>query len=154
MKTEKSSKHEFLLEQLKITRDGQTLSRGPATWKDTRKSALREIVRWQTKKTEQFYKASTPRMDDHNTKREELETVGELSKVCSQLVLKCLYLARNGGLDILWTVVKLARAVTKWTTACDRRFARLISHIQNTNDYLQHLSCGSYVSSEVEHLFP
>ena len=33
----------------------------------------------------------------------------------SQMVLKCLYLAR-----ILWSVSQLARAVTKWTQACDR----------------------------------
>ena len=31
-----------------------------------------------------------------------------LSKVCSQIVLKCLYLARIGRLDILWSVNKLA----------------------------------------------
>ena len=34
---------------------------------------------------------------------EELETVGELSKVCSQIVLKCLYVARIGRPDILWS---------------------------------------------------
>ena len=43
---------------------------------------------------------------------------------CSHNVLKCLYSARIGGPDILWSVNKLARAVTKWTKACDNFLAR------------------------------
>ena len=71
------------------------------------------------KKTEQFLKVSSPCLDDHHFKKEELESVGELSKVCSQIVLSRLYLAQIGRPDILWSVNKLARAVTKWTKACD-----------------------------------
>ena len=71
-------------------------------------------------KTEQLYKVSTPCLDDHNFK-EKLESVGELPDVCSQNVLKCLYLARVERFDTLWTVHKLARAVTKWTRACDAK---------------------------------
>ena len=51
-------------------------------------------------------------IDDH-FKEEELKTVGDLSQVCSQLVLECLYLARIGRPDILWSVNKLARSITK-----------------------------------------
>ena len=93
------------------------------------KSASRDDVNWQTTKTEQLYKVSIPCFDDHNYKKEELDTVGELSDVCSQIVLKCLYQARIGTPDILWSVNKLTGAVTKWTGACDRRLARLISYI-------------------------
>ena len=39
---------------------------------------------------EQLYKVSSPCLDDHQIKKEELESVGELSQVCSQIVLKCL----------------------------------------------------------------
>ena len=62
-------------------------------------------------------------------KHDELESVGELSEVCSLFVLTCLYLARIGRPDIfiLWSVIKLARAVTRLTRACDTRQARLIS---------------------------
>ena len=87
---------------------------------------------------------SSPCLDDHQFKQEELESVGELSEVCSQIVLqKCLYLARIGRLDILWSVNKLARSVTKWTQACDRRLARLISHIHHTNDFRQNCHVGN-----------
>ena len=57
-------------------------------------------------------------------KKKELESVGELSEVCSQIVLKCLYLARIGKPDIPWSVNKLARSVTKWTQACDRKVGK------------------------------
>ena len=76
------------------------------------------------KKTEQLYKVSTLCFDDHHFKKEELETVGELSDVCSQFVLKYLYLSRIGRPDILRSVNKLARSVTKLTRACDKRLAR------------------------------
>ena len=66
------------------------------------------------KTTQQLYKVSTPCLDDHHFKK-ELKSVGELSKVCSQTVRKCLYLARIGRPDILWSVNKLPRSITKWT---------------------------------------
>ena len=71
------------------------------------------------KTTQQVYKVSTPCIDDHHFKEEEMKSVGELSHVCSQIVLKCLYLARIGRLDILWSVYKLARSITKWTKALE-----------------------------------
>ena len=68
--------------------------------------------------------------------------MGELTKVCSQIVLKCLYLARIGRPDILWSVNKLARSITKWTKACDKRLSRLISYIHHTCDYKQYCPCA------------
>ena len=56
------------------------------------------------KTTQQLYKLSTPCIDDHHFKEEETKSVGELSNTCSQIVLKCLYLARIGRPDILWSV--------------------------------------------------
>ena len=89
------------------------------------------------KTTQQLYKVSTPCIDDHHFKEEELTSVGELSQVCSQNVLKCLYLARIGRPDILWSVNKLARSITKWTKACDKRLNRFISYIHHTCEYKQ-----------------
>ena len=88
--------------------------------------------------TQQLYKVSTPCLDDHHFKEEELKSVGELSNVCSQIVLKCLYLARVGRPDILWSVNKFARSITKWTKACDKRLNRLISYIHHTCEYKQY----------------
>ena len=49
-----------------------------------------------------------------------------------------MYLARIGRSDILWSVNKLARSDTKWTQACDRRLAKLISYIHHTYDFRQY----------------
>ena len=93
--------------------------------------------------TQQLYRVSTPCIDDHHFKEEDLESVGELSKVCSQIVLKCLYLARIGRPDILGSVNNFARSMTKWTKACDKRLSRLISYIHHTCDYKQHCHVGN-----------
>ena len=95
------------------------------------------------KTTQQLYKVSTPCIDDQHFKEEETKSVGELSHVCSQIVLKCLYLARIGRLDILWSVNKLARSIAKWTKACDKRLSRLISHIHHTCKHKQYCYVGN-----------
>ena len=64
------------------------------------------------KTTQKLYKVSTPCIDDHDFKDEELKSVGELAKVCSQIVLKCLYLSRIGRPDFLWSVNKLSRSIS------------------------------------------
>ena len=95
------------------------------------------------KTTQQLYKVSTPCIDDHHFKEEEMKLVGELSHVCSQIVLKCLYLARIERHDILWSGNKLARSITKWTKACDKRPNRLISYIHHTCEYKQYCHVGN-----------
>ena len=42
-------------------------------------------------------------MDDHIIPPEGHETIGELTAVCAQIVLTCLYLARIGRPDSLWS---------------------------------------------------
>ena len=95
------------------------------------------------KTTQQLYKVSTPCIDDHHFKEEEMKSVGELSNTCSQIVMKCLYLARIGRPDILWSVNKLARSITKWTKACDKRLNRLISYMHHTCQYKQYCHVGN-----------
>ena len=95
------------------------------------------------KTTQQLHKVSTPCIDDHHFKEEETKSVAEFSNTCSQIVLKCLYLARIGRPDILWSVNKLARSITKWTKACDKRLNRLISCIHHTSEYKQYCHVGN-----------
>ena len=63
--------------------------------------------------------------------------------MCSQIVLKCLYLASIGRPDIRWSVNELARSITKWTRACDKRLNRLISYIHHTCEYKQYCYVGN-----------
>ena len=58
------------------------------------KKCVERYCEMANKKTEQLYKVSTAWLDDHHLKKEELESVGELSKVCSLIVLKFVYLAQ------------------------------------------------------------
>ena len=95
------------------------------------------------KTTQQLYKVRASCIDDHHFKEEELKTVGGLSKICSQIVLKCLYLARIGRPDILWSVNKFARSITKLTETCDKRLNRLISYIHHTCAHKQHCHVGN-----------
>ena len=115
---------------------------------------------------------SNPCLDDHQFKQVELESVEELSEVCSQIVFNCLYLARIGRPDTLWSINKLARSVTKWTQtlwqtiASDNivMWATLLSIVDRvhfktqtllTTLRTQNLPLGeSYVCSEAEHLSP
>ena len=72
-----------------------------------------------------------------------MKFVGEMSKVCSQIVLNCFFLARIGRPHILWSVNKLARSITKWTKACDKRLNRLLSCIHHTCEYKQYCCVGN-----------
>ena len=90
---------------------------------------------WQTRLHNNLYKVSTPCIDDHHFKEEETKSVGELSTTCPQIVLKCLYLARIGRPDILWSVNKLARFHNKMD---DKRLNRSFSYIHHTSEYKQY----------------
>ena len=87
-------------------------------------------------------------MDDHQIK-EENESVGELSSVCPEIVLH-FFLPRVGRLDTLWSVNKLARAITKWTKSRDKHLARLIIYIRHTSEYRQY----SYVVNTAQQCRP
>ena len=47
------------------------------------------------KTTQQLYKVSTPCIDDHHFKEEEMKSFGDLSQVCSQIFLELLKLGTN-----------------------------------------------------------
>ena len=116
--TQKCLNHVFLLEQLKNYQKGKNFTqrrlRGPPTRKDMLKNAFRDTANWQTKRQSSCTKFQPLALMIINSKKEELESIRELSKICSRIVLKCLYVARSGRPDILWFVNKLGGSVTKW----------------------------------------
>ena len=133
--------------QQKKYRDGKNLMhklwRGLITLIFLLKNALNDSANWQTRKWSNFLKSHIlVRMiiTSNSGNSNQLE---KLSVVCSQMFLKCLYIAQIGRLDILWLVNKLARSVRRWTQACDRRLARLISCIHHTNDFRQYCHVGN-----------
>ena len=71
----------------------------------------------------------------------------DLLENCHKSALKlswnaCILRALVDQTDILWSVNKLARAVTKWTRDCHKRLARLISEIQNPTEFKQYCHVG------------
>ena len=95
-------------------------------------------------KKKQMYNVSTACLDNHNFKKGELETVGELSDVFHKSSSHAC--AWHELVDLtFFGQNKLARAVTKWTQACDRRLARWISYIHHTNDFRQYCHVGNTV---------
>ena len=154
----------FLLEQPRNYQDGTTLAqklqRGPTTWKDMLASALNDIAGWQTKRQSNntMFLGTTdwsetrervwmrqqrrPCLDDHQIKKEEWKLKVSCQKFDPILYYKNKCLARIGRPDILWSVHNLARSVTKWTEAFDRRLARLISYIHYTSNYRQYCPVG------------
>ena len=80
------------------------------------KNAWNDISNWRTKRM--------PCLDDHQLKKEELETVGELSKVCSQIDLKCrMVLMENQFCSSGRTTLQLLQEVGKTT---DENMIRLV----------------------------
>ena len=117
---------------------------GATTWMVMLRNSWKDNAHWRTKQLNSFSKSQRHASMTITFKEEEENgSVGELSTVCSQIVLKCWYLARIGRPDILWSVNKFARSITKWTKACDKRLARLISYIHHTCEYRQYCYVGS-----------
>ena len=114
------------------------------TWLVMQRSVWNDSVSWRTRRFSNSTKYLLHALiDDHHLKEEEMKSVGELSTTCSQMVLKCFYLARIGRPDILWSVNKLARSITKWIKACDKRLNLWISYIHHTCEYKQYCHVGN-----------
>ena len=115
--------------------------------------AVEKYLELSGKTKEQLTKVPTPCIDDHLIPVEEFQIKGHLSAVAARIVLKALYTARLARLDILWNVSLLAREVTHWTAACDRRLHRLMCYMYHTDDWYQGCYVGDYASDIVLMLF-
>ena len=120
----------------------QTRLRGPRTCKDMLKNASSDTVNWQTK-MERSYKVSNPCFGWSSIQAGR-------TRICwrsvRSLVTNCLAMLVLGTNWTTWHPMvrqKPASIVTKWTKACDRRLARLISYIHHTNDLRQYFHVGN-----------
>ena len=101
---------------------------GPMTWKVTQRNVWKDIANFRIKRLNNKTKSQSHAW-------EQLENYPLFAH---RLFWNVFFLARIGRPDILWSVNKLARAVTKWTKACDKRLARLISYIHHTCEFRQY----------------
>ena len=103
--------HEFLLQQLKNHQGREKNSRkvsvtwSHATWKETVKHALKDTTLTDEQRDKAAYtKTQVLAWMITTSRRRHLNQLENCQKVCSQIVLQCLYLARIGGSDIIWSV--------------------------------------------------
>ena len=118
------------------------LLRGPMTWKVMPRNVWKDIVSWRTKRLNNFTKYQLHALTTIISKK-NWNPWENCQTVCSQIGIKFFYLARFGRPDILWSVNNLARSITKWTKACDKRLSRLISYIHHTSEYKQYCHVGN-----------
>ena len=91
-----------------------------------------------------FKKVATPCIDDHQLNPSDFEVVGKVKPHAAKIVLKCIYGARTNRMDLYWTVNTLARNVTKWTVADDKRLHNLMCYIEHTADWVLKAHVGDY----------
>ena len=89
------------------------------------------------KKADSLKLVATPCIDDHQLSEEDFVVRGELADIACRVVLKVLYTARMCRVDVLYAVNALARDVTRWNVACDKRLHRLMCYLHHTKDYTQ-----------------
>ena len=106
--------------------------------------SLRGEIPWIVEAREKLAQEGRHAIDDHMVDPTDFLTKGVLSTVASKAVLKCLYMARIARPEFYWAVNALAREVTKWNVACDKRMHRLISYIHHK----QGVTMISYVGDD------
>lgn len=79
--------------------------------------------------------SSTPALDERNLAGEDFGKPWELSTIAANVLMKILYGARMFIYDLLRTATILAREVSRWTTACDRKLIRLVCYYINPIDH-------------------
>ena len=83
----------------------------------------------------QLRTAKTPSVDDHALSEEDYNTPGVLEKEAAKVIMKMLYGARLVRYELLWPICSIARRVSKWSRAEDKRLFRLVCYIHSTLDH-------------------
>ena len=79
------------------------------------------IVSWRLKQRNNYTKSQRHALMTTNSKKKNWGHLEDCQQFAHKSSRKCLCLARIGTPDILWSVNKLARTVTKSAKACDKR---------------------------------
>ena len=93
----------------------QSFPHGPVIFKVMQRNVWSDIASWRTKRLNSCTKSQLHALTTINSRKKNLD----LLENCQTFVR--LHLASIGIPDILWSVNKFARAVTKWTRAGDKR---------------------------------
>ena len=98
----------------KIPGWSEVRAKSPTTWKDVLENVWNGVANWKTRRQSNHTMFPVFVWTMTKFKRKNWGPKVNCQKFAS-IVLKCLYRTRIGRPDILWSINKLARCVTKWT---------------------------------------
>ena len=84
----------------------------------------------------------TPGIEDTSLSDNDYKDEGVLGPDAASILMKILYLARCCRFNLMHPVCMLAREITKWNYACDRRLYRLVCYLQSTRTHCLHSWIG------------
>ena len=113
------------------------------TWLVMQRSVWNDFVSWQTSLLNNSTKYLLHASMTTTSKRKKQNLLENCQVHALKIVLNCLYLARIGRPDFLWSVNKLARSSTKLAKACDKRLNRWISYFHQTCKYKKYCHVGN-----------
>ena len=112
------------------------------------KKCVERLCELANKTTQELHKVATPCIDDHQFKEAENESVGELSTVCSQIVLKCLYNNMDKSLWQTFGAFDLLHSSYKWIPAilfCEKHSTAMQTMIVSRLWFLCIFGCHTFV---------
>ena len=115
-----------------------TFPHGPMIWKVMQRNVWNDIVSWPTRRLNNATKYQLHALMTIGSKKRKWDLLENCQKFAGPCILPVLV-----DLNILWSVNKFARAISKWTRACDKRLARLISYIHHTCECKQYCDLGN-----------
>ena len=120
------------------------LPHGPTKWKVTQRNAWNDIANWRTEQLNSYTKSQRHALTTFSLKKKKWDLLENCQNFARKLFFKnaCIWRALVDQ-AFLWSVNKLARVVTKWTRACDKRLARVISYTQYTIEIKQCCHVGN-----------
>ena len=118
---------------------------GSMIWKVMQRIAWSDIANWRTKEPSNCTKSQLHAFTTINSRKKKWDLTQNGQNFVLKIVLKCLYFARSGRPDILCSVNKFARAVTKWEYVTNAWLVRFQMYTTRVN--LNNISCGKYCAA-------
>ena len=124
---------------------------------DFLKACIDRYVELSGRKGAQLRQVDTPFIDEQAVDLQHSEGLGELSPIAARVVMKVLYAARMARHDLLRPCQALARYLTKWSPAEDKKLHRLMCYIYSTlkirmvswcGDELKDVNLGLYTDAD------
>ena len=115
---------------------------GPVTWNVMQRNAWKDIANWRIKQRNNYAKSRRHGWMTTSSKK-KMDQLDNSPQFAHKLFWNIYIWHVLVDLIFYGLRTKLARAVTKWIRACDKRLARLISYIHHTSEFRQYCYVGN-----------